>query len=431
MSKDDPNDKSLEYDTYNSTFDATGYDPRRPQYVDGSDWVANFQRMFVSFHHVPSGKSIFFKAFITAYNEQFTSNWSSEEVYGRNDPIQLFKNTTRKITLALKVPAASEGEAFENLGKTQSLTQFLYPNYADASMASTMAQSPLVKIKVMNLMQGVPMGHDFDAEEEADISRVIQNKRAADEAALRADKNAEVGDWSTAGVAALRAKTMKDQGAGANRKKSTYFMKYSSDASSNAGLLGVIESLTVNHNLESEGSFNVAPNTILPKLIDITISFTALHEAPLGWTTGENGFTVFESPTFPYGVQLADPVGDAQKQADADAAAGKTTDRGSLNDQLATMGIDPLPSLDIEVPPPDQLLQNSLGSAYSEINMFGMKGGGANANWVYGYAPPGASAFKQSATGAPIDEPDLADAAFDTALAGTATSFHHQDSADD
>ena len=89
MSSDNPKDKSLEYDTYNSTFDATGYDPRRPQYVDGSDWVANFQRMFVSFHHVPSGKSIFFKAFITAYNEQFTSNWSSEEVYGRNDPIQL------------------------------------------------------------------------------------------------------------------------------------------------------------------------------------------------------------------------------------------------------------------------------------------------------------------------------------------------------
>jgi len=320
-------DLSQQYDEQNSEFDITRYKPegggRMP---DGSDMLANMQRMYVSFQHVPSGKSIFFKAFITAFNEMYTSNWTSEEVYGRNDPIHLFKNTTRKITLALKVPAASEGEAYENLGRIQTLTQFLYPNYTNSSMATTMAQSPLIRIKVMNLMQNSPdMSADMDAAAlGAAIQKVADYRKLLRESDVSADAMGEVdkmiaGEGLEAGkrgtLAQVYGEEVKDRAA------STFYDQYKSSPQSSEGLLGVIENLVVNHNLESAegGVFAVAANTVLPKLINIDLSFSVLHEKPLGWSTDGDGFTSFDSPAFPYGAQLHDPITDAAKAADAGA----------------------------------------------------------------------------------------------------------------
>ena len=64
---------------------------KKTYFVDGSDAYANNRKLFISFHHVPTGKDVFFKAFITAFNETYNSDWSSESVYGRADPIYLFK----------------------------------------------------------------------------------------------------------------------------------------------------------------------------------------------------------------------------------------------------------------------------------------------------------------------------------------------------
>ena len=100
-------------DYYNSSFNVERYikpqlgTVQQVQYADGSDAYANINKIVISFYHVPTGRSVYFKAFIEAFNETYTSNWNSEEVYGRPDPIYLFKNTTRNITLAFKIPAAT------------------------------------------------------------------------------------------------------------------------------------------------------------------------------------------------------------------------------------------------------------------------------------------------------------------------------------
>ena len=125
---------------------------QQPAFIDGSDALAN-QGFTISFQSVINKKTTVFKAFVTAFNETYNSNWTSEEVYGRADPIYLFKNTTRNITLAFGVPASTEGEAYENLTKTQELIQKLYPAYTNVQRAQTIAQSPLVRMKVINLTQ--------------------------------------------------------------------------------------------------------------------------------------------------------------------------------------------------------------------------------------------------------------------------------------
>jgi len=220
-------------------------------YIDAADALANNRQMVVSVRHEASGKEVFFKAFITAFNETYNSDWSRESVFGRVDPIQLFRSTERKITLALKVPGATEGEAYENLGRLQLLTQFLYPTYLDdGASAQLMGQSPLVRLKVMNL--------------------------------IRTNKNDEP------------AVDMY-----ANRES---FNNYKSDLGASAGLLGTINSLQINHNLENPAASAIEKgvNTILPTYFDVSFDFSPIHEHPIGWNEEGEALT----PTFPYGVDL-------------------------------------------------------------------------------------------------------------------------------
>jgi len=262
-------------DFYNQIFDAHRYKKNRVGrkedvfYADGSDGLANLKKLYLSFQHVGSEKSVYFKAFITAFNESYTSNWNSETVFGRGDPIHTFTQTTKQIQLSFVVPAASESEAFENLGKVQSLSQFLYPNYHNVQQAQTIAQGPLVRLKVMNMLQN--------------MANTPQSLAFVDQPNFRNLKN-----------------------------KSSYYKDYKSKGlSPGFGQLGFISSLTINHNLENResGVFEkldpdtnqTVQNTILPKVIEVVVSFTPIHEHALGWQ-GKN----FSEESYPYGVKLHD-----------------------------------------------------------------------------------------------------------------------------
>ena len=217
-------------------------------YSDGSDAYANYKDTVLSFRNVRNNSDVFFKAFITAFNETYTPNFNATEVFGRTDPIQQYKNTTRNITLAWKLPASSESEAYENLGKVQELLKMLYPTYLSEN-ALTLSQAPLVRLKVMNLLQK--------------------------------NKSEPIPAYQTTNPENL-------------------YNDYMGISGAQNGLLGVITSCTVNHNLEGpEGVFEKEQiGTILPKLIDINISFTPLHEQTLGYGTSDS------MDYFPYGVEL-------------------------------------------------------------------------------------------------------------------------------
>ena len=235
--------------------------------IDGSDAYANHGGMVLSFQHVPTGKEIYFKAFIDAFNESFNSNWARETVYGRSDPIMIFRGNERKITLSFKVPAASMSEAFENLGKVQQLSQFLYPVYAPVNQtrneggserpavyAQTIAQSPLIRLKVMNLLRS-------NTTYQGDPENLVQ----------------------------------------ANVSNEDLFDDYKSWDFAPLGLLGVINSLNIDHNL-SNGDVSLLEkgrNTLLSTLINVTLDFSPIHEHTIGWQDGEA-----INELFPYGVVL-------------------------------------------------------------------------------------------------------------------------------
>jgi hypothetical protein len=235
-------------------FNATKYETGDTFFADGSDAYAN-KGMVLGFHHIPSGRELYFKAAITAFNESYNSDWTSEIVYGRADAIMLFKNTERRISLAFNIAASSKSEAYENLAKVGDLAKFLYPYYTDISDATTIGQSPLVRLKVMNLLS-----------------------------------------------------TQKDAGSGQPYGGLDTLSSQSGDA--DRGLLGAITNISINHNLENgdAGSIEAAFGVVLPKLIEINLEFNVIHEHAIGWS--ESGFGGVggdvSGESFPYGLNSTD-----------------------------------------------------------------------------------------------------------------------------
>jgi hypothetical protein len=77
------------------------------------------------------------------------------------DPIATFANTRRALSLSWVVPAASAGEASNNMDKINGAIAFLYPLYTDQSAANKgaiMNMGPLWKIKFGNLVQNAADG---------------------------------------------------------------------------------------------------------------------------------------------------------------------------------------------------------------------------------------------------------------------------------
>lgn len=256
--------------------------------VDGTEYLSNVKQQVISFYLEPTKEQVYFKAFITTFSDTYTPNYSTNQVFGRTDPIHIYQNTTRNITLAFQVPAASEGEAFENLGRVQKIIQMLYPGYSSFDNALTLSEAPLVRIKIMNLLSN---NQSFTTNKETNTETNNQEKKTLE------------------------------------RK----YTNYKSSAAPDKGTLGVITSCTVTHNLEdpSKGVFEKEENVVLPKVIDVNLSFTPFHEETIGRTVGSEGQQVDQNGIekkniFPYGVDLGSsganniqPAGKSATKAEA------------------------------------------------------------------------------------------------------------------
>ena len=105
--------------------------------------------LVIGFEHVPA-QNQFTSSVHTVVQRAIGSDWSEEPVYGRAD-LSVCSSKQRSITLSFLVPAATTGEGY-NLAKIQKFITFLYPNYTDVGIALTISQSPLIRMKVMNLI---------------------------------------------------------------------------------------------------------------------------------------------------------------------------------------------------------------------------------------------------------------------------------------
>jgi len=264
------------------TLPATDVGPVTNYYVDGTDSLAN-RGLTINLVHVPTGNGVRFKAFLMAFNESYNSDWSSESVYGRADPIHMFKQTSRSISLSWKIVAATEGEAVENLVRLQSFLQMLYPTYMEPNEAQTINQSPLIRLQMSNMVRKSATPADLKDLRTTNTQQSTGTPAAAAVAA-------------SGGVKASAAAT----------------------AVPGTGLLGIIKNVSVAHNMENPdigvlelGTPGTTTNNIVPKAIEVQMDFSVVHEHMLGWTkdtssgawTFGGGSTTGEETAFPYYVK--------------------------------------------------------------------------------------------------------------------------------
>ena len=252
-------------------------------YIDGSDYLANQYKQVISFFHIPSQLAVYFKAFLTAYNETYSPEWTEESVYGRADPIYMFKQTTRNITVGIKIPAATTGEAAENLERLQRLIQFLYPAYKDVASGTTISQSPLIRLKFQNMISKYTTS---DAGTATEFGIPTNTNQAVD------------------------------------------------------GLLGVVKNLTVNYNMEGDVGVFQMNGTILPKLIELNFDFSVVHEHSIGWQ--KNGDNMkFAAPKFPYGMNTSITTETTREAMQSTNTAPTTVTREQLRaDRERQSGLD-------------------------------------------------------------------------------------------
>ena len=291
-----------------------GRSERNQGIVDGSDALANGGQFVISFHHIPSGKEVFFKAYISQYQENFNNDWKSEVVFGRTDPIYTYSNTRRTISLGFDVPASSQQEAYENMGRLQKLAQMQYAGYASEvvpvdggySWDYTIAQSPLVRIKVMNLVQRDTLG----------------------------------------------AESLGQPAAGSELSRSRLYAQYGAKGNSDAGngILAAINNVSFNTDFQNHAIFEQGPNVVLPQNFEVSVDFNVIHERTNGW----DFFGDAINPGMPYGVQLKTPTTkekvnsratyekrlqlERNRQAAEDIAAARF--RGALGGRRAQNAID-------------------------------------------------------------------------------------------
>ena len=223
--------------------------------------LANQRIIQLSFYHIGTKKCVFFNGMITNFSDNFSSNWNKENVYGRMDPLMIFQNTERNMSLGWVVPSVSEEHAKMNLHKFEHLSSLLYPTYKSKPGAgtpiNTMESSPLIRVKFTNLIHGAAAG--------------------------------DPGDRS------------------ARR----------------SGLLAAISGFNFNPNL-AQGFYNPRPGILYPKEYSVDCQMTILHEHALGWDSNTSKWLANPRDKYPYGVdKLTGHISICNPEARAEAAAAR------------------------------------------------------------------------------------------------------------
>lgn len=223
------------------------------------------RKYFIELKHLPSSQDVKFKAMLTQFEDQYTSDWNTEQVFGRMDPIKSFRGTQRVITLGWDVVAGSIEEARHNLRECSTLLSMLYPSYEGATQNTTETEAPAA---------GTP-------------------DQEAAQAKVTAQQNTAI---------ATSGNVTRIQGAPLFRLKfANLIQSAASPAEANidieSGLVGVIDGLTYSPDVD-QGFFdplkdingNKIEGILYPQTIRLSFGFHVVHDHELGWSVSEKQF---------------------------------------------------------------------------------------------------------------------------------------------
>ena len=102
--------------------------------------------------HIKNPPVIQFMAYITQLNERYSAKFTPEQPFGRTNPYYLWQANDRSITIGIDLPSSGISSAFNNLNNLSWLLASLYPSYKDSFNATSIAASPLFRVRYGNLI---------------------------------------------------------------------------------------------------------------------------------------------------------------------------------------------------------------------------------------------------------------------------------------
>jgi len=102
--------------------------------------------------HIKRPPVIQFIAYLDQLQDKFNSKQTSEQPFGRTDPYYIWKSNDRSITANFTIPSSGIANALDNLNNLSWFLGSLYPTYKDTVTATSLAASPMFRVRFGNLI---------------------------------------------------------------------------------------------------------------------------------------------------------------------------------------------------------------------------------------------------------------------------------------
>jgi len=108
--------------------------------------------------HIKNPPVIQFLAYLDRINDNFGAGYTAKQPYGRTDPYYIWKNNKRSIRLSVSLPASSLAAGLDNLNNLSWFLAAQYPTYKDRNTSTSVAASPLFRIRYGNIISSMSGG---------------------------------------------------------------------------------------------------------------------------------------------------------------------------------------------------------------------------------------------------------------------------------
>jgi len=137
----------------------------KKEVVDGIENLLDAEYVPFYFHDLRTNEIISFHAFLEDVSDSYTANYDSSDVYGRIDPVMIYKNTNRQITLSFAVASTSERDFDEMWLKINKLVTMVYPQFSKGTeviagqtkfvqpFSQYISASPLIRLRLGDLFR--------------------------------------------------------------------------------------------------------------------------------------------------------------------------------------------------------------------------------------------------------------------------------------
>lgn len=102
--------------------------------------------------HIKNPPVIQFIAYLDSLADNFNTNYSETQPFGRPDPYYVWKSNKRSIRVAFSIPSSSVATALDNMNSLSWFLGSLYPSYKTTQTATSIAASPMFRVRFSNLI---------------------------------------------------------------------------------------------------------------------------------------------------------------------------------------------------------------------------------------------------------------------------------------